>query len=151
MLARMLNRASERDRRSRDFTHNELRRALREVIACFPVYRTYQRPGEPVDPRDRGYIEQAVARARRRDSTVDATVYTFLQDILLGEHPELLGPGEPALRDAFEVRFQQTTGPMQAKGLEDTAFYRQFLTFLTQRGRGRSVAVRGLPPLRSMP
>ena len=126
MLARMLNRASERDRRSRDFTLNELRRALREVIACFPVYRTYQRPGEPLDPRDRGYIEQSVARARRRDPTVDATVYTFLQEILLGEHPEQLGPGEPALRDAFVLRFQQTTGPMQAKGLEDTAFYRQF-------------------------
>ncbi len=126
MLSRMLNRASELDRRSRDFTLNELRRALREVIACFPVYRTYQQPGEPVSPRDHDYIVQSIARARRRDTTVDASVYTFLQEILLGEHPEEQGMGEPSLRDAFVVRFQQTTGPMQAKGLEDTAFYRQF-------------------------
>ncbi len=67
MLARRLNRVSERDRRARDFTLNNIRVALREVIACFPVYRTYIRPGEPVSPRDRGYIEQAVARARKRN------------------------------------------------------------------------------------
>src|SRR5262249_45716397 len=65
-LARQINRVSEANRRSRDFTLNELRDAVREVIACFPVYRTYLRPDEPVAPRDRGYIEQAVARARRQ-------------------------------------------------------------------------------------
>ncbi|HEX8201551.1 MAG TPA: malto-oligosyltrehalose synthase, partial [Isosphaeraceae bacterium] len=123
-LARMLNRASEGDRRSRDFTLNELRRALREVIACFPVYRTYLRPDEPVSPRDRGYIEQAVARARRRSPTIDQSVFTFLQQALLLEHPEGITDEDRAQREAFVTRFQQTTGPVQAKGLEDTTFYR---------------------------
>src|SRR5579864_1069990 len=125
MLAMQLNRVSERDRRSRDFTLNELRRSLREVIACFPVYRTYLLPGQPVSPRDRGSMEQAVARARRRDPTIHKSVFTFLQDILLLNHPDNLASADRAMREAFVLRFQQTTGPMQAKGLEDTAFYRQ--------------------------
>jgi (1->4)-alpha-D-glucan 1-alpha-D-glucosylmutase len=126
MLARQLNRVSEVDRRSRDFTLNELRRSLRETIACFPVYRTYLRPGEPIAARDRGYIEQAVARARRREPTIHASVYGFVHDTLLLEHPEGITPAQRSLREAFVIRFQQTTGPMQAKGLEDTAFYRKF-------------------------
>ncbi len=125
MLARRLNRVSERDRRSRDFTLNNLRVALREVIACFPVYRTYIRPGEPVSPRDRGYIEQAVARARRRNPAIDASLFAFLQQALLLEHPEGITPEDRQKREAFVLKFQQTTGPVQAKGLEDTAFYRQ--------------------------
>jgi (1->4)-alpha-D-glucan 1-alpha-D-glucosylmutase len=125
MLARQLNRVSEHDRRSRDFTLNDLRKALIEAIACFPVYRTYLRPGQPVVPRDRDYIEQAVARARRRNPTVDATVFTFLQEALLMQHPEGETDEARRMRDAFAVRFQQTTGPVQAKGLEDTSFYRQ--------------------------
>jgi (1->4)-alpha-D-glucan 1-alpha-D-glucosylmutase len=125
-LARQLNRVSERDRRSRDFTLNELRRAVREVIACFPVYRTYLQPGVPVPPRDQGYIEQAVARARRRTPDIDASVYQFLQETLLLHYPAGLSAEERGLREAFVRRFQQTTGPMQAKGLEDTAFYRQY-------------------------
>ncbi len=125
-LARMANRVSDRDRRSRDFTLNELRKAVREVVACFPVYRTYIRPDRVVSDRDRGYIQQAVARARRRNPSIDTTVFVFLQDALLLEHPEGIGAAERALREAFVARFQQTTGPVQAKGLEDTTFYRQF-------------------------
>ncbi len=126
MLARRLNRVSERDRRSRDFTLNSLRVALREVIACFPVYRTYLRPGSPISARDRGYIEQAVARARRRNPTIDASLFAFLQQALLLEHPEGITDDDRRGREAFVLKFQQTTGPVQAKGLEDTAFYRQF-------------------------
>ena len=125
MLARMVNRVSERDRRSRDFTLNELRKALREVIACFPVYRTYLKPGEPASERDLGYIHQAVARARKRNASIDATVFTFLHDCLILEHPEGVREEDKRLREAFVARFQQTTGPVQAKGLEDTLFYRQ--------------------------
>jgi (1->4)-alpha-D-glucan 1-alpha-D-glucosylmutase len=124
MLARQLNRVSEEDRRSRDFTLNDLRRAVRETIACFPVYRTYVRPGRPVSGRDRGYIDQAVARARRRNPNIDVSVFAFLRDILLLEDPPGTTPAGRALREEFVERFQQTTGPVQAKGLEDTAFYR---------------------------
>lgn len=125
MLARQLNRVSERDRRSRDFTLNNLRVALREVIACFPIYRTYVRPGIPVSSRDQNYIEAAVARARRRNPSIDASLFAFLQQALLLEHPEGTSPEDRALRESFVLKFQQTTGPVQAKGLEDTAFYRQ--------------------------
>jgi (1->4)-alpha-D-glucan 1-alpha-D-glucosylmutase len=125
MLARRLNRISERDRHSRDFTLNELRGALRQVMAYFPVYRTYIRPGEEVAARDRAYVEQAVARARRRSSALDPSLFAFLQGTLLLEHPAVLPPEAIADRETFVMRVQQMTGPAQAKGLEDTAFYRQ--------------------------
>ncbi|RUL86864.1 malto-oligosyltrehalose synthase [Tautonia sociabilis] len=125
MLARQLNRVSEHDRRSRDFTLNDLRRALREVIACFPVYRTYLRPGEPISERDRAYIDMAVHRARRRNPTIDPSVFEFVRAALLLEHPEGISDDEIRQREAFVTRFQQTTGPVTAKGVEDTAFYRQ--------------------------
>ncbi len=125
-LARSLNRVSESSRNSRDFTLNDLRRALREVIAWFPVYRTYHRPGDVVEPRDRAFVEQAVARARQRIPTIDASVFQFLQDALLGELPLALTAESQQTLDTFIVRFQQTTGPIMAKGLEDTANYRQF-------------------------
>ncbi len=124
MLARIINRVSEHDRRSRDFTLNDLRRATREIIACFPVYRTYLRPDDPVHPRDQGYIEQAVYRARRRNPTTDASVFAFIMDALLLKHPEDISDEDRILREVFVTRFQQTTGPVTAKGVEDTSFYR---------------------------
>ncbi len=125
-LARQLSRVSERDRRSRDFTLNDLRQAILETIACFPVYRTYLVPGEPPSSRDRGIIEQTIAEARRRAPALDPTIFDFLQKVLLLDHPEGVSPELRALGEQFVIRFQQTTGPIQAKGLEDTAFYRQF-------------------------
>jgi (1->4)-alpha-D-glucan 1-alpha-D-glucosylmutase len=124
-LARELNRVSESDRRTRDFTLGDLRQAIREVIASFPVYRTYLRPGEPASVRDRQIIEKAVARARRRLPWLDKSVPDFLRCVLLNEFPETTTSETRSLRDVFVCRFQQTTGPIQAKGLEDTAFYRQ--------------------------
>ncbi len=112
------------DRRSRDFTRAELGRALGSVMATFPVYRTYLLPGRPASGRDRRVIEAAVARARRRNPTIDESVFAFLRGVLLMEHPEGLEPDARARREAFAARFQQTTGPVQAKGLEDTTFYR---------------------------
>jgi (1->4)-alpha-D-glucan 1-alpha-D-glucosylmutase len=123
MLARQLDRLCERDRRHRDFTLGELRASLREAIACFPVYRTYLKPGQAVPRRDRRFIDRAIAAARRRNTSLDATVFDYLHGALLREQPAIEAI-DPA-RDAFVVRFQQTTGPVQAKGLEDTAFYRQ--------------------------
>lgn len=125
-LTRLLGRVAESGRRSRDFTINDLRRVLVEVVACFRVYRTYLQPGSPVSGRDREYIEQAVARAKRRLSTVDRLVFEFVRDVLVMEIPPDATDEERQLRERFAVRFQQTTGPVQAKGLEDTTFYRQF-------------------------
>jgi (1->4)-alpha-D-glucan 1-alpha-D-glucosylmutase len=124
MLSRALNRISEADRASRDFTLNDLRRMLREIIACFPVYRTYVQPGLPVSDRDRMWIDQAVARARKRNPTTDDSVFDFIRAALLLEHPPGTSEEARLAVEAFVRRFQQTTGPAQAKGLEDTTFYR---------------------------
>ena len=126
MLARQLNRVSEHDRRSRDFTLNDLRRALREVIACFPVYRTYLRPGEPT-----ARTATAATSTRRstgpaagtRRSTPRSSPSSATRCLM--EHPEGITESEVRQRERFVVRFQQTTGPVTAKGVEDTAFYRQ--------------------------
>ena len=124
-LARQLNRVSEHDRKSRDFTLDDLRSAIRETIVCFPVYRTYIRPGEAVTARDHGTIENAIATAKKRAPSLDASLFVFLRSCLMMEIPEGSTIQSTTLREAFVRRFQQTTGPVQAKGLEDTAFYRQ--------------------------
>src|SRR5262249_53913100 len=101
MLARRLARIAAGDRRSRDFTRAELGRALGTIMATFPVYRTYLLPGRPVSTFDRKMIEKAVTRARKRNPTIDASVFDFIRSILLMEHSEGLPPEQVALREAF--------------------------------------------------
>ncbi len=124
MLATRLARIAARDRRSRDFTRAELGRALGAIMASFPVYRTYLQPGRDASRFDRRTIDRAVARARKRNPTIDESLFAFVRGVLLMEHPDGLPREEIDRREAFAVRFQQTTGPVQAKGLEDTTFYR---------------------------
>ncbi len=124
MLAHQLNRLSEANRRTRDFTLGSLRQAIVEYIAAFPVYRTYVDGTSPADERDRRYIEQAVARARARNPTTPASIYLFLRDILLGRPDPNLDEFQRPARVHFVMRLQQLTGPVTAKGVEDTAFYR---------------------------
>ncbi len=123
VLARELERIARRSSRTRDFTERSLRRALAEVVACFPVYRTYI--AASVSTEDRSYIEWALALAMRRDTATDAAVYAFIRSILLAERPAE-GGGEPLLAASrrFAMRFQQVTAPVTAKGVEDTALYR---------------------------
>jgi (1->4)-alpha-D-glucan 1-alpha-D-glucosylmutase len=125
VLSRRLDRISEQHRRSRDFTLESLRDALREVIACFPVYRTYIR-GDTVRPddQDERYIRSAIKAAKRRNPATSGSVFDFIQDLLLLKDPDSIGEPERAERRLFVMRFQQLTGPVMAKGLEDTAFYR---------------------------
>ncbi|MHB1843282.1 MAG: malto-oligosyltrehalose synthase [Deltaproteobacteria bacterium] len=124
VLARRLNRLSEHDRRTRDFTLRSLTRALVELLACFPVYRTYLREGEEViDARDQRYVHWAVERAKRRDPTANASIYDFIESQLLLHGAHDLPATERADRLAFTLRLQQLTGPVMAKGVEDTAFY----------------------------
>ena len=107
----------ERHRRHRDYTRRELRAALREVLACFPVYRTYVRPGSPVRDADRRVIALATSEASRRSPDLDPQLFEFLGALLRLEYP---GPREEDL----VARFQQLSSPVMAKGVEDTAFYR---------------------------
>ena len=125
LLAHRLNRISERHRRSRDFTLNTLRIALREILACFPVYRTYIREGD-VSERDRQFICRAVAQAKRRNPAMSAAVFDFIRDVLLLQLPLGLDDDGRTERALFVGRFQQVTSPVMAKGVEDTAFYRYF-------------------------
>ncbi len=122
MLAYQLNRISEMNRRSRDFTLNSLRAALIEFVACFPIYRTYV-DGSGADDRDRRYIEQAIARAKRRAPVTNVSIFDFLRDILLVRHGAHLGEEERRLQLGFAMKMQQFTGPVMAKGMEDTTFY----------------------------
>ncbi len=122
VLGHNLNRISERDRHFRDFTLNNLIDAIVEVIAFFPVYRTYISDAG-VSDSDRRYIEAAISRAKRRSREINPAVYDFIRDILLLAYPI---KDNPALRREcleFTMKFQQLTGPVMAKGIEDTAFY----------------------------
>ncbi len=122
VLGHELNRISEGDRRARDFTLYSLRHALREIAASFPVYRTYVN-ADGATEADRLVVDQAIRRARRRNPAMEATVFDFARECLL---PDATRLSEPEYRERlhFAMKFQQYTGPLQAKGLEDTAFYR---------------------------
>ncbi len=122
MLAQRVNRISEQHRRSRDYTLNTLRHVLREILVCFPVYRTYPGPGG-VSDRDRRFTQMAVARAKRKNPTVEPAAFDFIQDLLLLKHPPGSTPEAIRERELFAGRFQQVTSPVMAKGVEDTAFY----------------------------
>lgn len=122
-LATMLNQLSENNRWYRDFTLSSLVTAVREVIACFPVYRTYLAPGQPLSVEDQQAIIRAVSRAKRRNPAVEASVFDFLRDNLLFQFPENIDEASLEEHYNFVMKFQQCTGPVMAKGLEDTAFY----------------------------
>ena len=123
VLGHQLNRLSEKDRRSRDFTLNSLIHAIREIIASFPVYRTYIAPdGQGVTDRDRAYIRLAVLKAKRRHPALSSLVFDFVRDLLLQPTSARRQEAEQE-RLSFVMKFQQTTSPVTAKGIEDTAFY----------------------------
>jgi (1->4)-alpha-D-glucan 1-alpha-D-glucosylmutase len=121
-LGHYLNDLSEKNRHTRDFTLNSLTAAITEVIACFPVYRTYTNSWV-VSDRDRHSIEAAVAKAKRKNPAISDSIFDFLQDVLLLRFPRHIGDGEKAEWLDFVMRFQQVSGPVMAKGTEDTAFY----------------------------
>jgi (1->4)-alpha-D-glucan 1-alpha-D-glucosylmutase len=123
VLGAMVDRLSEQNRWFRDYTLEALARAVRETIACFPVYRTYLEPGKPVSEKDRAAIERAVAAAKRRNPAIEESVFNFLRDLLLFRFPENLDEEQRAAHAEFVLKFQQFTGPITAKGLEDTVFY----------------------------
>jgi (1->4)-alpha-D-glucan 1-alpha-D-glucosylmutase len=123
VLGNMLDRLSERSRWYRDFTLEALSRTVRESIACFPVYRTYLAPGQPVSEEDREIVERAISGAKRRNPAIDESIFNFLRDVLLFRFPATLDAAGRTAHIHFVLKFQQTTGPVTAKGLEDTVFY----------------------------
>ncbi|MEP7101756.1 MAG: malto-oligosyltrehalose synthase, partial [Burkholderiales bacterium] len=122
VLSAALLRLARADRRTRDFTLNALRRGLAEVVASFPVYRTYI--VDTPSAQDRRFIEWAIGRARRRSLDADGGVFDFIRRVLLGK-PLPRAPAELGERyRVFARRLQQYTAPVAAKGVEDTALYR---------------------------
>ena len=123
VLGHQLNSLSEKDRRYRDFTLNSLTHAISEIIACFPVYRSYVTPDQKdLLDRDRTYIGIAVARAKRRNPTSSSHVFDFVRELLLRRLDDRVNL-TPMEQVRFVTKFQQTTSPVTAKGIEDTAFY----------------------------
>jgi (1->4)-alpha-D-glucan 1-alpha-D-glucosylmutase len=123
VLAHEFHSLSMEDWHSRDFTLNGMRAALEEVIAAFPVYRTYVSAGG-ASTEDHRYIEWALAQAKKRRHAADTTIFDFLHKILIAR----VADRAPHMRSAEVLRvamhFQQATGPVMAKACEDTAFYR---------------------------
>ncbi|MGH9152851.1 MAG: malto-oligosyltrehalose synthase, partial [Acidimicrobiales bacterium] len=139
----------ERNRRYRDYTRHELHEALREVAACFPVYRAYVRPAAgQVHRDDVAAVEAAVAAASGRRPEIDPELFAFLADLLLLRHRADSAPGLPAPVGEAEAelvaRFQQFTGPVMAKGVEDTAFY-DYVPLVSLNEVGGSPAHWGTP------
>ncbi len=122
VLSNALLRLAREDRRTRDFTFSLLRNALADIVASFPVYRTYivDKPSA----QDRKFIDWAIGRARRRSRAADASVFDFMRRVMLGRPLPGASAGLAERYKAFARRVQQYTAPVAAKGIEDTALYR---------------------------
>ena len=122
-LSNLLDRLSEKTRRYRDFTLNSLTFAIREIIAALPIYRTYIDGPQGPHPRDSAFINAAVEEAKQRNPRTASAIFDFIGATLLlsnladfaeEHHDEVLH---------FVMKFQQISGPVMAKGVEDTLFY----------------------------
>jgi (1->4)-alpha-D-glucan 1-alpha-D-glucosylmutase len=144
-LAHHLGALAARHRHARDVRLSELMEALVEVTACLPVYRTYVHSFD-VSDRDRAYIDRTVALGRSRTSPdrISDAAFEFLRSVLLLDPPYYLEEQRSEWLE-FVMRWQQFTGPVMAKGLEDTATYRHnSLLSLNEVG---SDPLRDRPPL----
>jgi (1->4)-alpha-D-glucan 1-alpha-D-glucosylmutase len=136
VLAHELNLLSEKNRRSRDFTLDGLQEALREVVACFPVYRTYI-SAQGFSTADEMAIDEAIGQARRRNPSIDYSIFEFIRNHICPVRQAEESEEDFAERLRFAMKFQQYTSPVQAKGMEDTVFYRYSpLASLNEVGTG---------------
>ena len=125
MLAREAAGIAQQTPRTADFTRNILSRGLCAIVAGFAVYRTYVDAAAPPTDADRREIEAAIAAARRQEPDLDPSVFDCLHRLLTADlvaHPRSGFARHAVQRLAMKV--QQYSGPIMAKGLEDTAFYR---------------------------
>jgi (1->4)-alpha-D-glucan 1-alpha-D-glucosylmutase len=133
-LGRQLGELAAQARYARDLPRHELTEALIETTACFPIYRTYIRNLD-LPPEAVKILEEALAQARLRKPNLNPQCFDFLRDVLLLLAPPHVLPDHREARLSFVLRWQQFTGPIVAKGLEDTAFYVYYpLTSLNEVG-----------------
>ncbi len=143
VLTNLLSRLASANRRARDFTEELLEEAIRETIACFPVYRTYIDDRGEYTERDRTFIRRAIARAKQRSRNMETSVFDFLEKTLLLHEKR---DGDIDERELyFALKFQQLTGPVMAKGVEDTAFY-VYNRFISSNDVGSSIEAFGIEP-----
>ncbi len=121
-LSLHLNLLAEADRHAKDVSPQELSAALMKVTACLPVYRTYTRSFQ-TRPQDVACIDEAFHEARRRNPGLSETIWNFIRRVLLLECPPSLSAEQRVDWKQFVLRWQQFSGPVMAKGKEDTAFY----------------------------
>ncbi len=143
VLSTLLSRLASANRRARDFTDDLLETAIRETIACFAVYRTYIDERGQYMEHDRAFIRQAISRAKQRNREMDASVFDFLENTLLlhGRSGEEIDRQELY----FALKFQQLTGPVMARGVEDTTFY-VYNRFISSNDVGSSADAFGIEP-----
>ncbi len=124
VLANAFNRLAKQSRRTRDYTITGFREALEDVVAQFPVYRTYG-GANGVSAEDRRDIDWAIGKARKMARSPDTSIYDFIREVLT---LDLLRSSRRSYRRRaiidIALRFQQYTAPVMAKAMEDTAFYR---------------------------
>jgi (1->4)-alpha-D-glucan 1-alpha-D-glucosylmutase len=143
-LTNLLSRIAAANRKARDFTDNILETVLRQTIAAFPVYRTYIDDRGEYGERDVAFLRFAVARAKRLNPDIDSSAFDFLRETLLLQSSSPSGKKKPdAQMLYFALKFQQLTGPVMAKGVEDTAFY-VYTRFLSSNEVGGSAKSFGI-------
>jgi (1->4)-alpha-D-glucan 1-alpha-D-glucosylmutase len=124
VLTRLLARIAGGHYSTRDFSADSLRQALELYVLHFPVYRTYLTSAAP-SPHDRALISETIEKARADWFAADEGIFDFLRDALTMDLIQPGGPAHSAPRvRRFALKVQQFTGPVMAKSLEDTAFYR---------------------------
>jgi (1->4)-alpha-D-glucan 1-alpha-D-glucosylmutase len=124
VLMRLLARIASGHYSTRDYSADSLRQALELYVLHFPVYRTYLTSTGPT-AADRTLISETIEKARADWFAADEGIFDFLRDTLT---MDLIAPGRPPHSVArvrrFAAKVQQFTGPVMAKSLEDTSFYR---------------------------
>jgi (1->4)-alpha-D-glucan 1-alpha-D-glucosylmutase len=145
VLTRLLARIANGHYSTRDYSEDSLRQALELYVLHFPVYRTYLTTAAPTEA-DRALIDHAIAHARAEWFASDGSIFDFLRDALtmdLIRGDRKATHSVPRVR-RFALKVQQFTGPVMAKSLEDTAFYR-FHRLLALNEVGGNPAASALP------
>jgi (1->4)-alpha-D-glucan 1-alpha-D-glucosylmutase len=113
----------EQNRRYRGFTRHNIEKALMAITSALPIYRTYITDEEPITERDRHYIHEAVEIAKARTPRLQSYLFDFVRDTLMLENLDKFDDGLHDDIREFVMQYQQMTGPVMAKSMEDTAFY----------------------------
>lgn len=122
VLANELSRIALSSRHTCDFTVNSLRDALMEILACFPIYRTYVTK-EKITDDDVRFIDWAVRCAKKKSTAADVSVFDFIRDVLLTTIAKNKPDNYQNAVLRFAMRIQQLSSPVMAKAMEDTSFY----------------------------